>query len=557
MMTEKLRRFFLSNTGLWVIFIVWALFISNLWLPRNWDFYGTDDWDLTYSTFEVARKSIVEYGQWPSFNPYCSFGSDLDANPQATHVSIFFIPILIFGTFYGYKLSILLAILLGCWGAFKLFRSLQPDNVISVCMAMIFVGCAYFSRHVFQAGHSNTLYFYLMPWLAHFLNRFRYKKRFSDFLWPLLILFQTIVGGSPFVFIVFSLFIMLWGIGLVWIEKNDFKILLTFIWMLLLAIGLSAWKVWPVMQHWEYMPRLVKDESGINLLVWLQALCDFETDTRTHHKWHEFAMGLSLVLVAITIYQFRHIQNGKKWLILFLFIFWLSFGNMPPYANPWYLLNNFAPIFTSLRAPYRFGILVVFIICITSVKLFKYFNDKQLLYIILFAITLTQTLSFNSISKRITGSPRLESFKMEKATQPQPMRMTLQEEFFQYIYIKQNRLVENGYEPLTLSKVSDSMNHFIEGGKLVKFTPHRFKIQALEKDVSVCIRYSDNWHLKGQGRLMETNGLLHIIDSHGDAELYYLNPDVRNGLYMSGIALILAIGSCFFIFRKKKSDQQI
>jgi hypothetical protein len=552
-MTEKLKHFFLSNTGLWLIFILWTLFISNLWLPRNWGFYGTDDWDLTYSTFEVARKSVVEFGQWPSYNIYCAFGSDLDANPQATHASIFFIPVLLFGTFYGYKLSILLAILIGCWGAFKLFKTIQPDKVLSVCMALVFVGCSYFSRHIFQAGHSNMMYFYLLPWLAFFLNRLLDSHKFLDFLWPVLILFQTIVGGAPFVFVVFSLFMALWGIGLVWIDKRTLKTVSIFIWIILFGIGLASWKIWPVLQYWEFMPRLVKDESGINLLIWLQALCDFETDTRTHHKWHEFTMGFSLILVIISLYYFPRFQNGSKWLLLFLVVFWLSFGNMPPYLNPWYLLNHYVPVFTSLRAPYRFGILVVFILCIVSLKSFKFIQDKQLLYMILVGITLTQTLNYNSISKKIIGSPRLEYFKTTQAAALQPMKMTLDEEFFQFIYLKQNRLIQNAYEPLYLSKVSDSMDQFIEGGKLVNFTPKKCRIQAIDDEISVCIRFHKNWHLKGIGAIEEKDGLIHIRNAAGEIELFYQNQDVKHGLMASAAFMILFIGSSFWFFRKKQS----
>ena len=93
---EKLQGIFGKSRNIWILFIAWILFASNLWLPRNWGFYGEGDWDLTYSTFEVARINIIEYGEWPSYQGFLSFGSDLDANPQSVGASIFLIPILFY-----------------------------------------------------------------------------------------------------------------------------------------------------------------------------------------------------------------------------------------------------------------------------------------------------------------------------------------------------------------------------------------------------------------------------------------------------------------------------
>ena len=558
-MSEKLKRFFFSNAGLWLIFIVWTLFVSNFWLPRNWGFYGTDDWDLTYTTYEVARKSIIEFGQWPSYNPYCAFGSDLDANPQATHASIFFIPILLFGTFYGYKLSVLLAMLMGCWGAYKLFKSMQPDPLISLSTTLVFVGCSFFSRHVFQAGHSNMLYFYLLPWLAYFLNRLRLNGTPADIFWPVFILTQSLTGGAPFIFIVFVLFMGLWSIGILWIEKGNYRTALLFAWIVLLSIGLSAWKIWPTIDYWEYLPRLVRDHSGINLLIWLQALSDYETDTRTAHLWHEFSMGFSFVLLAITLYFFKNIPNGRKWLILFLVVFWLSLGNMPPYVNPWYVLNHYVPVFTSLRAPYRFGLLIVFLLCVAFIRSAKFGKDNRLIYFILVAIVFSTALKYNSITKKIIGSPRLEDlrdFPSRSKHDPLPVSLSAKERLLQYIFIKNNHLINNAYEPLSLMYVGDTLTTFVSNAKLLDFSPNRFTIRTKDSgDVLIALRFNKNWQLHGQGKLVNRNGLMGIEHGKGDIELAYYNPVFRKGLIISGIFSVILIVSLLVFARKRKLSQ--
>jgi hypothetical protein len=551
-MSGKLRNFVLSDTGIWLVCISWVLFVSNLWLPRNWGFYGTDDWDLTYSTFEVARQSIVEYGQWPSYNPYMAMGSDLNANPQATHASIFFIPVLLFGTFYGYKVAILMAMLIGCRGAFRLFEHIGGDRLTALCLSLIFCGCAYFSRHIFQAGHSNTLYFYLLPWLFFFLNRFRTSYKITNFIMPALILCQMIIGGAPFVFISSVLLLAVWCIGLLWIEQSPWKPVVFMMSAVLLAIGISAWKVWPVLQFWRDMPRLVNDESGINLLIWLQALCDLETDTRTAHAWHEFAMGFSLILVALTIYNFRNINNYKKWLLLFGLIVWFGLGNMPAYINPWYVLNHYVPFFTSLRAPYRFGILTVFILSLAYLQSINNSKDKSLMYIILIAITCIQTLSFNSISKKLIGSQRIDEITMPVPTQlPEPQRKN-QDNKYQFLLVKNNYAVPNAYEPLFLQTVSDTLAGFIDGGTVRKFTPQQIDMSGAGQDILLNLRYSPFWTLSGNGKLGSRNGLLYVHDAQGPITLTYKNPDLTKGIITSICSLILLFLSAYLISRQQK-----
>ncbi len=289
------------------------------------------------------------------------------------------------------------------------------------------------------------------------------------------------------------------------------------------------------------MPRLVNDESGINLLVWLQALCDFETDTRTPHGWHEFSLGFNLVLLGLIIYQFKNIENGKKWLLLFIPVFWLGLGNMPPYFNPWYILNHYVPIFTSLRAPYRFGILTVFVMYIAILKTYKFTHDNRLLYMILTTIVLTQTLSFNAISKKLTGSKRIEEISVIKKENPQGVKIPSHAKFSQYVYIRENQLVQNAYEPLYLAPVTDSSEQFLRGAKLVSFTPNKITLKADSSDVNVSLRYSANWHLQGQGDLHDINGLLHIAHAGGSIQLVYKNNDFQDGWIASAISLTVLL----------------
>jgi hypothetical protein len=62
-MIERIHKAIDSKAKIWAIALLWCLLISNLIVPRQWGFYGKGDWDLTYSTFEMARSmGIITIG---------------------------------------------------------------------------------------------------------------------------------------------------------------------------------------------------------------------------------------------------------------------------------------------------------------------------------------------------------------------------------------------------------------------------------------------------------------------------------------------------------------
>ncbi len=538
---DKLINWIQTTSGLWVVFIAWSLFISNLWLPRNWGFYGNNDWDLTYATFEAARKSIMEYGEWPIFNPYAAFGTDTVANPQAVNGGIFFTPVLIFGTFYGYKLSLLLAIIIGCWGSFKCFKLINNNKWIALLVTFLFVGCSFFSRHLFEAGHSNVMYLYLLPWIIYGLQKILIKPTMGHVILPIFLLAQTLTSGAPIVFITCCILILMWSIGLCFIEKRGIKPIIFFSAIILISIGISMWKIWPVIQYWQHAPRLVKDDSGINLLVWLQSLADFETDTRTWHDWFEFSLGFSLILVGIIYLYIKQIKKYQYWLFLALPLLWLCMGNIPENFSLWHILNTYAPIFSSLRAPYRFGIIIVFVLCITLMRVLRDIEYSDILWIVLFFAVISQTLNFNATSKKFTNSKRLDDIKVTKNMEVKPIKIRKSEYKHQFLFIQQNYLIQNAYEPLFLSKVTDTSNSLVQGAQLVSFSPNKIVLMDCDSAVNVNLRYNHFWTISGKGNLMSHNGDIQINNAKGNITLTYFNTDIWTGLWLSFYSLIILL----------------
>lgn len=522
-----------SKTGSALLFVIWTLFITSLWLPRNWGFYGNGDWDLTYSTFEVARKSITEFGQWPHFNPFLAYGNDLDANPQAAHYSIFFLPILLAGTFYGYKISIILAILIGLFGTNKLLRLIGSEPIHAVLLSLFFCSIPFLGQHIIGAGHSNFLNFYLIPALFYAYLKFLKSGQYKILSLATIILLQFISSGAPFVYIVAVLMLILWQIGLTISKQIKTKQIVLMLSTVVLSIGMGLWKLVPVMEFWSVSPRLVNDDSQINLLVWLHALNNSSTETGTPHAWHEITIGSGIIVPILIIAYRQYIPQFKIWLGLFLLVLWISIGNQPDFANPWYLIHHYFPFFNGLRAPYRFAFILVFAMLIGLAVVSNKIKDNKLIIIILLSISLTNSLSFNGLSRNLVHTPRIETINIEPS-QSYTIKNAGTDFPFQFKCLQQNQFLISAYEPMHLPEVKDTLETFVVGGSLKHFTPQKITITTNDSISKLALRYSNNWSVSDGAKISNQKGLIAISSKPGtEVVLSYNNPSTEKGLLYS------------------------
>lgn len=531
-----------EKRGSLLLFLLCALFITGYWLPRNWSFYGGADWDLTYAQFEAARQSIVNYGQFPLWNPWMSFGSDLMANPQSGHLSIFFIPILLFGTFYGYKISIIAALIIGFTGAFALFKKLNPDKTIAFFLALAFGSSTYFAAHIFTGGHSNTLYVYLLPWLLYCLLQ---AKGFHNIFYLViaeLILVQTIIGGAPLVFILSGILCVQWAV-FDFLKTRKIRFLLSVVLLFPAAIFLSLWKILPGIILWSETPRLVSDSSGISLVQWFQSLGGFETRTATWHAWLEYTLGFDIVLLGILWFYRKNIR-GKWWHIalILLPVVWLCLGNFPHWTNPWYWLNHYVPIFNSLRAPSRFGIVLVLELYIALAVVLRNVSDNKWVYAVLLFAALSRMLSFSATASFYADSEQMNPSDVvvtQNNLPPRPLVVKGSDTKRQFLHILYHEPVQNAYEPLFLTPVFDTLRTMITGGGFKQFSPNKMTIKPTSKTVVLNTRYSRFWALEGKGELKYRSGLLSVKNPGDEITLTYRNPWILRGLW--GILLAIPL----------------
>ncbi len=119
---------------------------------------------LLFAWEETDRITLLRYGQLPVWNPFWCGGKAGLAEPEDSFYSPDFILRLIFGTEHGRRLTLILFIVLGLEGAYRLCRRLDSSAVGSALAAVAFVT---FDKYVsfVHDGWVHFLSFLLVPWV--------------------------------------------------------------------------------------------------------------------------------------------------------------------------------------------------------------------------------------------------------------------------------------------------------------------------------------------------------------------------------------------------------
>jgi hypothetical protein len=211
------------------------------------------DWDQYATFFEIQRRSLVDHGELPWWNPWLLGGIPGVAHPQFTILSPFFLPVLLFGTAVGTLLFFALHVFVGCAGmwvlARRLGRGLPAAAVAATVFALVFVPFV-------NAGVANRMNGSLVPWLVVGFVEARRGARgvaLTALVTALLLLeggIYALVGGGIFVLI------LALGDG-GWREIAHAA--LRFAAGVLLGVAFAGLRVVPMVELYAQFPR----ESGI------------------------------------------------------------------------------------------------------------------------------------------------------------------------------------------------------------------------------------------------------------------------------------------------------
>ncbi len=530
-----------------VCILAYTLLITGLWLPFHWSKFGSLDHSLTYTSYEAIRLLVWEYAQFPLYLQNINGGLDLWADPQSMTLGLFAVFPLLLGSIVGHKVAILVAYLLGTSFTYHLAKKIQHNPFFALLISLCYASLGYFAHHIIEAGHSNFLYFQLVPMLGYAVYT-QYANRIT--VWNTLVVVvvytQIVLGGAlPMLVITLCCLVSMLLVS-TW---PNYKFTLFQASLGIGSIVLSAIKIYPFFAVFGSSPRVVSDTAGMNLQHLLMALVDSkpltESGSISYHGWWEHGIGIGIIIPIVAIYFLPKLSNWKGVTVVLLLTTWFAMGNSPSYANPWYIANTYLPVFENFRAPFRFFIgptLALLFIVVLGIK--KQPHHRPLLSLLLLLSLGYNTANVLAISKSMTTSRGVSEIvnAYKKPSDRVVSVQSAEDEVYQYLNLQEDKHLVNTHYPL-LDHVKHSSTTFCSGADVIANNQTFLRLLATASTVHTSLNFSPYWQCEG-GTIINQNGKLTIATKTGSTVALKYAPTywpMAIGLSITGFVFLLLV----------------
>ena len=332
----------------------------------NW---GILDWDQHLFHHAVPRSTILDYGEFPLWNPYNWSGVPLFANPESRVLAPTFGLTLLFGEVVGLKLEIFLSLAVGMWGAYWLLRELGGGRLGGLAAAFVFMFNSWYAVHV-TVGHTWALNLAYLPWAFGC-----YRRALSDLRYALgagAILALMVYGGGIYLVVMTGLLFAFYSAACaVFRLGGTGRHALVFAVTAGAALVLSAAKLLPMAELMLAHPRITSGDTGYTLSALGNALFDrnqtlaaaYATRPEEFLGWtHEGLYVGLLATLPFLLGVFRGPRERGPLLVVLVLFLWIALGSHVP-LSLWSALHAL-PVLDNLRLTQRFGIVAVLVFAI-------------------------------------------------------------------------------------------------------------------------------------------------------------------------------------------------
>jgi hypothetical protein len=326
---------------------------------------GSHDWDQMESHRYLVDKTILVYHQFPFWNPYaCGGHPNWGGFESGTTVVSPWLPFYLAMTLpHAMRVEVWGSALLSAVGAWLLASRFTRSPAMR---ALVVVAFAVNGRWALQitSGHTWHLAYAWTPWVLYFYDRAvgadaslgAPRRRFLVLTGACLALMVYMGGIYPLPQTVFVL--GLYAVFLA-VTTRSFRPVLVLAICGVVALGLAAPKLLPILEVMAKHPRLVDSTETLDFSAFVDVLTAREQDMSSGHAgvsqwgWHEWGMYVGwAVVVAVTLGAIAGRgtrESALKWAGLVGLA--LGFGAFDPHA-PWSLLHHL-PVFQSQHVPSR------------------------------------------------------------------------------------------------------------------------------------------------------------------------------------------------------------
>jgi hypothetical protein len=344
------------------------------WLWQRFDNWGIWDWDYHQSLLEVARRSVVEFGQLPLWNPFFGGGVTLIGHPLGRGFNPSVLPVLALGTIHGIKLAILLYLLLAQYGMFRLAGEEGCGTAAATLAALVFSLGGCHAQHLAH-GHFEWLAYAWLPLVLLQSHRVARGGGWRPMVAGGLLLALLLLDGGPYQLAFVPLFLTLDAVLLA-SRHRSLRPLIGCAAIGLLAVCLAAVKLLPVTETLLAYPRPTADDTnfygapfrpGALDVAWQGLLSrDQAHDPAAWMPWVLNVgcyVGWIPVLLASTAML---VAWRRAWptVVLLVLSSWIALSDQLPWG-PWHWLHRL-PGYSSLQVPVRFNAFVLLVLALLA-----------------------------------------------------------------------------------------------------------------------------------------------------------------------------------------------
>lgn len=388
--------------ALWAALILNAVYLAPMFAPGIGNL-GLFDSDQHFYFVEAVRKTLLEYGQFPAWDPWHAGGMPLIGNPQSP-ISPFYLPVLFFGTVAGLKVSLFILQIAGFIGTYFLARHLSLNHAGGLVAALIW---SFSGMHAVQAqaGWFLFLHLHLLPWAFLFFFRGMDDFRFAVPLGFIFALF--FMGGVPYPLPI-TIFAMAVIALVLSIERRSPRPLILLGLSVAVTLPLIAVKLIPALEWISGHPRdTMSVIDGYSVTALSRSLMEPGIDINyqtpllygkgaipgsSFYVASEYGIYVGpVVLILAVIGLFVKFPHKKAIISALVALILVAMGDYSPIPL-WSLLKKL-PVYDSMRVVERFRWAILLIISLLAafgmVKLSAFFKNPRLFaYAILSAIFL-------------------------------------------------------------------------------------------------------------------------------------------------------------------------
>ncbi|HUO03846.1 MAG TPA: hypothetical protein VMU16_01490 [Candidatus Binataceae bacterium] len=320
------------------------------------NFLYYNDWDAHLQFHWVPFHSIVDFHQFPQWDPFTCGGMPILANPESALLSPFMILDLLFGPVVGLRLTVVNQIAIAFGGAYCLARVMRVSKLGAIVCAGAFAGSSWYYLHV-EVGHTSFIPFAYTPWVVAMLCLGADYRQFSFAALGGLAMALMLVEGGLYPFVETGLMVGILAL-LISIQRHTVLPI-----MLLAAMGAftaafgavkflavsgltGTYKAAPLIEANGALPLLVelfsRDQNPARTIVGMRMEGGF---------WEYGAYFGPLIAGLAVIGVAAQLRRAWPWIIIALAMLALAAGNFGPYS-PWILIHRL-PVYWVTNAPAR------------------------------------------------------------------------------------------------------------------------------------------------------------------------------------------------------------